>query len=88
MTIRAKFTVVELTFWQDPHVPEPKYYETGRRITLQPVYDVNNIPEDRRYHKATPSGKIEMLVDNPTAIAEFTIGRQFYIDFIPVDESK
>lgn len=86
MSVRGKFTVTELTFWQDPGVPEAKYYETGRRVVLQCVYDKNGIPEDRQYAKATPTGKIEMVIDNPSAIAQFPIGQQFYVDFTPVEK--
>jgi hypothetical protein len=39
------------------------------------------LPEDVRYSKATPSGRIEMQVDNPPARAFFKPGKAYYIDF-------
>lgn len=37
--------------------------------------------ENNIYHKHTPSGSIEMYVDNPHAEEFFTIGRVVYVDF-------
>lgn len=39
------------------------------------------IPEDQRFQKATPSGSIEMLVDNPVALQQFDLGKAYYVDF-------
>jgi hypothetical protein len=73
--IRAKFKVSE--------VRQHAWHPTGRTIVLEPQYD-SSIEEDRRYATATPSGRIEMFVDNTKAIAALTIGTFFYIDFTPV----
>ena len=76
MIIRAKFEVTQITShsWSDRH----------RTIILQPRYD-DTIPEDRRFQEATPSGTLEMMVTNPAALAELTLGREFYLDFVPID---
>ena len=55
--------------------------EGSRTYKFQAMYDPE-IPEDQRYAKATPSGTLEMVVDNPSA--EFTVGDYYYLDLVPV----
>ena len=81
MRVRAKFTV------QSVEAPYEGAPETTRKVVLAPQYDPD-LPEDRRYHQATPSGQIWMQVDNPSATAEFLLGRQFYVDFTAVSEAS
>lgn len=72
--VRAKFKVTSITNYEWP----------GQTVRLQPVYDTT-IEEDRRYAKATPSGQIELTIDNPLAQEQFKIGQYMYIDFMPID---
>ena len=65
-------------------VSEIPGYPDSRTIVLTPQYDMS-IPEDQSYSKATPSGRIEMQVDNPKAIEALPISKQFYVDFTPVE---
>lgn len=77
MTVRAKFTVTSV----EPHwdgTPGP------RTVVLEPRYD-ESIPEDQRFAQATPSGRFEMNVDNPSAIEAMPVGQAFYVDFTPVE---
>lgn len=78
MTVRAKFMVTEI---------HRHAWDSGKGATLvlQPQYD-SSIPEDRRFAQATPSGRMEMRVDNPGAIEALPLGKQFYVDFTPVEE--
>lgn len=56
--------------------------EFSTEIELGAVYDdPSKHTEDAYYAKATPSGTIKMLVDNPTAAEFFTIGKPVYVDF-------
>lgn len=41
------------------------------------------IEENAKYHKYTPSGKIEMTIDNPAAQMQFALGEYYYLDFTP-----
>ncbi len=75
MTVRAKFQVVSITEHEG---------WSGKTVHLAPRYD-ERIPEDRRFAQATPSGTLEMTVDNPAALAELALGRTFYLDFTPID---
>jgi hypothetical protein len=74
--VRGKFMVTEIT--------EMAWSKEARKVVLTPQYD-NTIEEDRRYAKATPSGRIEMQIDNPSALAALPMGKQFYVDFTPVE---
>jgi hypothetical protein len=74
--VRGKFMVTEIT--------EMSWSKTARKVVLTPQYDTS-IPEDQRYAQATPSGRIEMTIDNPPALAALPIGKQFYVDFSPVE---
>ncbi len=73
--IRAKFQLNEekRISWQ----PDSRYLKFGA------VYDPS-LPEAQRFAKATPSGTLEMQVDNPAA--QFTLGTSYYLDFTPVQD--
>jgi hypothetical protein len=72
--VRAKFQVQAIT--------ETSW---GAKIfKLAPMYDTS-IEEDRRYSKATPSGSLEMQINNPPAAAFFELGKSYYIDFTKAD---
>lgn len=76
MTIRAKMKLVRAT--DIFHTQSGPGYRTLR---FETQYDPA-IPEDMRFQKATPTGYCEMQVDNPAALAQFEIGRTYYVDFI------
>ncbi len=78
MNVRAKFKVTELI----TKTLAPTYSQTT--IVLSPQYD-QKVAEDMSFSKATPSGRIEMQIDNPVAIAAMPIGTLFYVDFTPVE---
>ena len=54
--------------------------EYGTEVSFWALY--SNNPEDNSYAKATPSGHITMLVNNPQAEAFFKQGEKYYLDFI------
>lgn len=57
----------------------------AREYEFTAVYD-NGTPENARYHKATPSGRLLITVDNPAVV--FEPGKDYYLDFTPVDEAQ
>lgn len=77
--VRGKFKVQEIT--------EFAWGSAARKIVLRPEYDPQ-IPEDQKYAKATPSGEITMVIDNPPASDYLKLGKTFYVDFTEVDEPK
>lgn len=74
MNVRAKFKClsVKSNAWNSA----AKEYEFGAE------YDTS-IEEDRRFSKATPSGSVKMLVDNPAV--SFELGKAYYFDITPVE---
>ncbi len=73
MTVRAKL-----------HLKSETLYEWGgKKLTFETRYDTS-IPEDQRFQKATPTGNIEMQIDNPVALEQFKLGGDYYVDFTPV----
>ena len=72
--VRGKFRVTSLTFYAEPGPT------ASRKVTLWAQHD-DGQPENTRYAKATPSGTIEMTIDNPPAAEVFTPGKVFYVDF-------
>lgn len=72
-TIRAKFQCQSET---------RHHWNGARTYKFAPMYD-NSIPEDQRFSKATPSGSLEILVDNPAA--QYEVGAFYYLDFTKVD---
>ncbi len=74
--VRGKFRVVSLT--------EHHWSKSQRIVKLSVEYDTS-IPEDQRFFDATPTGQIEMTVNNPAALEFLKLGKTFYVDFVPVE---
>lgn len=70
--VRAKFVVAEVTAFG--------HNKDARRVKLSAV-TADGIPENERFHKYTPSGSIELSIDNPPASDAFVPGKTFYVDF-------
>jgi hypothetical protein len=66
MDARAKF--------QCSHATKDMY---GWEYQFTAIYD-NSTPEDQRFTKSTPSGKLTMRVDNPAV--SFEPGKFYYLD--------
>lgn len=73
MTVRAKLTLEE--------VRDSRW--GNKTLVFTASYDPT-IPEDQRFQKATPSGRCELQIDNPVALAQFELGKAYYVDFTPV----
>lgn len=43
-----------------------------------------NCPENKIFGEATPSADLSMFVVNPDATAQFEVGKEYYLDFNPV----
>jgi hypothetical protein len=56
----------------------------GKTLKFVAHYD-DTIPEDRRFQKASPTATAEFLIDNPAALAQFEVGKSYYVDFTPAD---
>ena len=58
----------------------------GNKLTMKCMYDPEVKAEDRSFMEATPWGTLEMGIDNPKALAQFTVGKHFYVDFTPAED--
>lgn len=78
MQVRAKLRL--------SHITERNWggSEPQRTLRFDCQYD-QSIPEDQRFAKATPSGFIELQVDNPAALVQFKVGQTYYVDFTPAE---
>jgi len=72
MKVRAKFVVQGIT-------PESE----GSTIILHPV--VGGSPENDSFFKYTPAGCISLSTVNESAVEQFEPGKEFYVDFTPVE---
>lgn len=81
--VRAKFALTEVRESGYPAGTDGKtpYVHAGKTLVFQPHYD-SSIEEDKRFAKATPSGRFEMLVDSPAALAYFQLGKYYYFDVV------
>ena len=87
--VRAKFNlsqVKQISYQYSGSVVDGdagKTSTSSKILVFSAVYD-DGTPENQRFAKSTPSGSIEMAVDNPSALEQFEIGKSYYIDFTPV----
>jgi hypothetical protein len=73
MSVRAKFRVQSVTD-----------FGNVKQVKLVPVTD-DGIPENERFHKYTPSGSLEMTIDNPPAADYFKPQHEYYLDSMSVE---
>jgi hypothetical protein len=69
MSVRAKFKCCSKT----------ELIGGSGRVEFYPV--TNGSDENKTFWKYTPSGKIEMQIDNPEAFKMFEVGKEYYVDF-------
>jgi hypothetical protein len=57
----------------------------GNKLVMSTVYepDAARDSENARFTQATPWGRIEMGIDNPSALEQFKVGNYYYADFSP-----
>jgi hypothetical protein len=71
-TVRAKFVVTKIA---------KETYQGGfgsTQITLEARGD-SSLPEDKKFHEATPNGRLEMTVTNQSAIDNFRLVKSFIL---------
>ena len=55
----------------------------SKKVTLTTHYDPT-LPEDQRFTRWTPTGTINVVIDNAAALEQLTPGKDFYVDLTPV----
>jgi hypothetical protein len=73
MKTRCKFQVEKVT----------KYSGDFEQITLNAVY--GGSAENVSFAQATPTGKLEITVNNPAVVGQITPGQYYYLDLIPAE---
>jgi hypothetical protein len=73
-TVRAKFVCYE------------KVQQENDRyvVRLRAVYGDGQA--NKSWAKYTPSGQLEMVIDNPDASERFEVGKEYFLDFTPAGE--
>lgn len=54
-------------------------YKRDQHVSFSPVYSGSE--ENKQFFAATPGGSIQLHVVNEKAFAQFTEGKEYYIDF-------
>lgn len=71
MNVRCKFRVHNIDRNPDG---------TGS-VAMTPVY--SGSPENEEFFRFTPAGDIKVYTVNAAALAQFDVGKEFYVDFTP-----
>ena len=83
MNVKARFICTEIK-----HVltqSQPNTNTAFANLTFVPVFGSYGDGEvNKSWAKYTPSGKLEMAVTNPDAIAAFELGKVYELTFEPV----
>jgi hypothetical protein len=77
MKVRAKMQIQEIVVneWSD-------------LVKFQCVYGGTTNEEDNSFAKSTPSGKMELQIDNPAVRGFFKPGMQVYVDLTVIEPAK
>ena len=76
MIARCKFTVESVTH----------HAYGGRDVKLRTAYDEPLSKEDRAFSNATPTGSMEITIQNSKVFDVFKPGVKVYVDVIPIEE--
>ncbi len=57
-------------------------------VILKPVYSQEEGHENHAFWDATPSGSLELMINNPAAAAYFETGVEYYVEIRKVQPSK
>lgn len=73
---RAKFRLNSITDYGP---------NSSRTLNFQAVL-ADEIPENQRFNKASPNGKLELMINNPAAYERFEPGKSYYLNFTEAPE--
>lgn len=79
MTARCKFQITNIL----PAYPSSDPTSEAKRMVFETRYD-NAIEEDRALTKLTPSGRLDVIVDNPAVTSQFAVGDVVYVDITKI----
>ena len=60
----------------------------ARTVTLKPITDHSDVPEDKDFAKFTPASGSEctLVITNPAVLSQLALGKRFYVTFEEVPE--
>lgn len=79
MTARCKFQVTAFL----PAYSNTDAKESAKRIVFETRYD-STIAEDQAFTKYTPSGRMDVIIDNPAVSDQLQVGDHVYIDIVKI----
>ena len=80
--VRCKMKVTEIIDRSSSYAPGN--VQESHSVKLQAVTD----SENKSWAKYTPSGSVELQINNPEAFSHFKIGETFFLDFTPAPASE
>ena len=86
MRVRAKFQCTSITRQHNRGWSGTPPSET-HTVHFMPVSG-NDSEENRKFWEATPSGKVEIGCAKAETAGLFELGKDYYLDFTPADESS
>ena len=82
MSFRAKMFVGHLVKADDDSRAEVNLYGVYESL---PDVSGNACEENRIFGEYTPSASVQMTIHNPEVVRQLEPGKQFYVDFTPVE---
>lgn len=80
MVVRTKFYVSEIKQAKNNYGSQE-----GDLLTTVKLNAVTGTSEENRnFFRFTPTGSIDLGLVAPSVVAEFHIGQEFYVEFIPI----
>lgn len=61
--------------------------KSHNEVHFTPVYepDASRNDENARFTQATPWGDIRLGIENPAALAQLHVNKEYYVDFTPAE---
>jgi len=81
--VRAKFRCVEKVVRHSQSAFGSGGVADSEEVKLSAVMGEENKP----WSKWTPSGEIRMSITNPEAVAQFEVGKDYFVDFTPCESA-
>lgn len=79
MIARCKFQITHIL----PAYPNTDALGDAKRIVFETRYD-QSVEEDRAFTKYTPSGRLDVIIDNPKVTEQFAVGDTVYVDIVKI----
>lgn len=78
-TARCKFQITSIL----PAYPNNEPDSPPRRVVFETRYDID-IAEDQAFTKYTPSGRLDVIIDNPKVTDQLKVGDNVYLDITKI----